>query len=662
MRRGVLVSQQLPTDAIPQASVAHYPETKPISCKVNLKSCSSAIVLFLAATGSPTQAGPEQRSESDRTTTTTSTSEFSRRDYYAAVERLDSLRRKLEEWGSVTASAPIIFREGGQFNLDRELAYDSKAGEVSQKGTLYRSTQQHIDDASSLVSGRAIQDTRTGFGNSMNLEVTPLVRFGMPKAKAAAAPEARSEADAQPHLPLPEPPKDTELTPPDFSLFGQIKADATASNDSVDANLFGKTADKPQGDLSLTSQQSVILGTNSKLTELIMRNMADPPKRQFTNPGKTVHMAIVQVSCNPGWRTRENYVAEITASCEYYNSTTHQVASETEGRRPVVFSVLPLIDAQTLELQSSQRQIIDLVTQISAAIPTQAANFRLKDVMKFVRDYKSTVATKTPKTISNSYSTGNQFGFRFMPSLVALKDPAEKGSPSANVLQSTVLPVLVTVVVDQGWVSNNGFDSVMVHISNRWMINDRPPLRTFWKRFARPMERETTLDRSRIAQDVRVTRESLESVFGSVSARPHISPAVASEYLMLRRDLNELSAKVLGSSHVVFAFSEPPGRNDPGHPVIRSVEPRTIPTSHPTRLAIWGDFLSSDCAVYVGGAKATDVMVARGGRQLVCTINVPDAAVERTGSATVIVESAGSFDSYGEVRLFKPQTVTVVEK
>jgi hypothetical protein len=108
--------------------------------------------------------------------------------------------------------------------------------------------------------------------------------------------------------------------------------------------------------------------------------MADPEKGAFTNPGKTVHVAVVQVSCNPGWRTRENYIADITATCEYYRSQTQQVIPEIEGRRPVVFSVLPLVDAQSLETQNSQREIIDLVAQVSAAYPTAKFDLRGKDV------------------------------------------------------------------------------------------------------------------------------------------------------------------------------------------------------------------------------------------------------------------------------------------
>jgi len=566
------------------------------------------------------------------------------------VNGLDELRKWLEEWGSVTVSAPIIMREAGQFNLEREIAIDPTTHQLDYAATHFKSTQQHIEDSSKLISGRAIQDTRVGRGNSLNLEVTPLMRFGAPNLKPTpGATPAPVPAD-----PLPKPPGEGELTPPDFSLFGEIKADAKANNDAVDSTLFGTTKDKPQGDLSLTSQQSILLGTNSKITELLMRNMADPKKRQFTNPGKTVHFAIVEVSCNPGWRTRENYVADVTASCEYYDSIRRRTASELEGRRPVVFSVLPLIDAQTLELQNSQRQITDLVTQISAAFPTQVANFRAKDVMKFVKDYKSTVATKTPKTITNSYSTGNSFGFRFMPSLVALKDPAESRSPSANILQSTVLPVLVTIVVDQAAVAEH-YDSVMVHISNRWLLNDRPPLRNFWKRFTRPMERETTLDRSRIAQQVQDTRMIMEKVFGGVADRQYVSPDVPAEYLMLRRDLTELSSKVMGSSHVVFAFKEPGNRNSPGHPVIESVQPKSITVGRPTRLAIWGSYFSDDCQVYIGGAAATDIQVSPGGNQLVCTVNIPAADVERSGEATVIVESNGTFDSFDAIRLFKPQ-------
>jgi hypothetical protein len=594
--------------------------------KVNIRFRVLFALLACAFVSDRAQAGQDEIRSQRTHTTVTSKTPLTQKEYDSAVTSLEFLRRKLEEWGSVTASAPIIMRESGQFSLDREIAVNPTTHELDYAATHFKSTQQHIEDASKAVSGRALQETRTSFGNSLNLEVTPLIRFGVPKP--AQTPTATATPDV-----LPSPPAAAELTPPAFTLAEDIKVDAKPASDS-----FATPAA-----LSLTSQQSILLGTNSKITELLMRNMADPPKRDFTNPGKTVHMAIVEVSCNPGWRTRENYVADVNASCEYYDNDTHRVASEMEGRRPVVFSVLPLLDAQTLELQNSQRQITELAAQVAAAFPTQAANFRAKDVTKFIRDYRSSVATKTPKTISNSYSSGNAFGFRFMPSLVALKDPAERHSPAANILQSTVLPVLVTIVTDTGWVESHGFDSVMLHISYRWLLNDRPPLRTFWKRFTRPMRRETALDRSAIASEVLFARQTVERIFGGVDELQEISALNRPDDLMLRRDFNELSAKLLGSSHVLFAFPEP-AKNFPGHPTVRSIEPKIIPRARKTVVAIWGENFLSDTTVFIGPWEAEILHLHHD--QIVATVTIPAAELPETDlEASVIVQSGGGFDT-----------------
>jgi hypothetical protein len=614
----------------------------------------SLFAFLLFAFVSPSAQAGQDESDSQRTqTTVTSAGELDEREYRDAVARLEFLRRKLEEWGSVTASAPIIMRESGQFSLDREIAINRTTHELEYPPTQFKSTQQHIEDASTAVSGRATQDTRTSFGNSLNLEVTPLVRFGAsnpkmpngtagtqtPTTAAGQTPTATSTPDV-----LPKAPGENELTPPPLVLTDDIKAEAKPASDS---------SVKPAETLSLTSQQSILLGTNSKITELLMRNMADPHKRDFTNPGKMVHMAIVEVSCNPGWRTRENYVADVNASCEYYNSGTHRVASEMEGRRPVVFSVMPLLDAQTLELQNSQRQITELAAQISAAFPTQAANYRAKDVMKFLKDYRSSVATKTPKTISNSYSSGNIFGFRFMPSLVALKDPAERHSPAANILQSTVLPVLVTIVTDTGWIQDHGFDSVMLQISYRWLLNDRPPLRTFWRRFTRPMQRETAADRSTVADGVQAASETLAIAFGGTEQGQLVSPNAKANDLMLRRDLNELSAKLLGSSHVLFAFPEPK-KNFPGHPTVASIEPRTIPADRKTTVAIWGENFLPDATVFIGAWEAEILHLNH--QQIIATVTIPSAELPGTSLvAPLIVQSGGGFDTMPDkITIFKP--------
>jgi hypothetical protein len=190
----------------------------------------------------------------------------------------------------------------------------------------------------------------------------------------------------------------------------------------------------------------------------------------------------------------------------------------------------------------------------------------------------------------------------------------------------------------------------MVHISNRWLLNDRPPLRKFFSRFARPMERETTWDRARIAHDVRVAEDQVAKVFGGPLDAPFLSPLTAPEYQFIRRDLKELSSKVLGSSNVVFAFPEPGRRNHPGHPVISNVYPEIIPVGIPTRVAVWGHFLPAGADVSVAGIAATDVSVGQGGRQLVCTVNVPASVATAGATATVIVESEGTFDSYNRLK------------
>ena len=142
-----------------------------------------------------------------------------------------------------------------------------------------------------------------------------------------------------------------------------------------------------------------------------MRKMANPPQKLFTNPEFEVHFAIVQVSCNPGWRTRENYIADVSATCEYYLLDKHGKGGAKEvvatddaygkvmGRErqiaPLVFSVLPLMDAQTLELQNSERRMTQLMADIAAAYPSAAANFRGRDLIQFVKQFQKDVATKT---------------------------------------------------------------------------------------------------------------------------------------------------------------------------------------------------------------------------------------------------------------------------
>jgi hypothetical protein len=271
--------------------------------------------------------------------------------------------------------------------------------------------------------------------------------------------------------------------------------------------------DKPKK----SATQALREAQDNVVRQKIYHELSDPERI----PSHTeVIFCIVQVSCNPGWRTKENYIADCSASLEYYNLCNKDTLSRSALRAPTVFSVLPLMDAQTVEMANSQREVTQLAFQLAASLPAKGVDVKAKDLFKFVKQYARDLRSITPIPVVNSYSSGGTFGFRFSPSYQALNDPAQKRARAANVLLPTTFPALITVILHHNDIRAaarefkpgyhwhgpqdplpEGF-SVMTHVSTRWYLKDRPPLANFFKRLVTPMKRDTSAIEVGAAKDV----------------------------------------------------------------------------------------------------------------------------------------------------------------
>lgn len=608
------------------------------------------------------------------------------------MRRVAELRKRLEEWGSVTVSAPLIMKEAGEFNLGDE--------------SIFPNTLQYINLALNSAQGGVSQSTATAFSNQLDFTVTPT--FSVNPLTGVKEQRTGTDSSLTP---------DSVANGTSITLTNMLAPGTTGSTGGQFANpgallvgpngqtqlKTGDTAAKtlmPPSSFTLSGSQAAMIGSNAKLSELLIREMADPKQRLFTNPEYAIHFAIVQVSCNPGWRTRENYIADVSATCEYYQSETTTGNSETRrtssgqlplkvqtvedesephvvsapGHTPLVFSVLPLIDAQTLELQNSERRLTELAASLSAAYPTAAANLKGRDLMQFVKQFQKDTQTVTPRTVSNSYSSGPTFGFRMMPSLTALKDPARSGSKPANILQATSFPVLVTVVVSNADVARLKADSVRVSIANRWLINDRPPFKEIWRRIGLPLWREYTSARVNLAMDFGEANTEL----GMLLKNRSWCDAYHEAAITLERDLHELRGKIIGISNPVFPLprSVEKRRGETGEgvaPRIQRVIPAEIVKDGKATLFISGlNFFWNEAGVYVKDkAKITPedlsihvwlghiegtVLLCNGDDQLVVEFDSLSGLTE-TDSTSLIIKSDKGAAGWGQAIKLKAPVV-----
>jgi len=400
------------------------------------------------------------------------------------VGALDRIRDKVEEWGVVTISAPVAVLDPTAFSVPDDIVTPAAA----------------YSSARTDVEASAVQVTETGVSNQLGTTVVPAIIPPVPRPPAGGAatqntttsttvtaPAAAGAATSPTPVPNPNE-QELPLVAPTPATFAPINIGNIPAPGKSVAEALREAQD-------------------NTMRQKIYTQMSYPKGIKAYN---TVVFAIVEVSCNPGWRTKEHYIAECSASLEYADLCRKKHLSLGEQRLPVVFSVLPLLDAQTVEMANSQRQVTQLAFQIAASLPMHGVNVRAKDLFQFVRRYSRDLRSRSPIPVVNSFSSGNTFGFRFSPSFQAMKDPAQRNARAGNVLLPTSFPALITVVMhdeDIDYLVHGSEESVLepglwTHVSTRWFLKDRPPLWQLPKRLFSPMRRDTAKMGIIAAEDV----------------------------------------------------------------------------------------------------------------------------------------------------------------
>lgn len=444
-----------------------------------------------------------------------------RKDARQAACYLEKVRRKVEEWGLITISAPVEIVDEKEY---LSLGPDSNFPSFREELTLARTgTQATVAESRERV-----------LSNGLTVEATPPGTAFVP---AVTNPTGGGT---------------TTTSTTTTATSGAAPAVPNASTQAT--SMMSSTTFAPPGTLvtapsGISERQALNIAAGDKMHANLQRAMTrDNGYRGYNR----MVFAVVQVSCNPGWRTRNNYVGDCTAEIEYYDRMLNAPIPHCERRQPTVFSVLPLIDAQTIEAQNSERRFSEFAADIAAAFPTQYANIKARDLLKIASRFQKDARSRTAQPVVNTYSTGRIMGFRFSPSFQALKDPAATSSGTANVLIPTTFPALVTIVLNDADLKALrilGTDGtrygLIVHISTRWYLNDRPPLISWYRRIGRPLARETSMQRLDMADDVAQMFSYYHKVEAAAAGPVHRFDPVCEE---LRRDVLELEAKGIGQS------------------------------------------------------------------------------------------------------------------
>lgn len=402
----------------------------------------------------------------------------------SALKDLASVEKAANEWGTVAISDLVLVKNNHQFDLGYtnstrdyiNLARSNRSGRATStdiaKLMLQLNGQAAL--ASPISTGRPATGTNAASG-LLDQEQRPSLRDSLTNASTGTAPGAKIEAG-----------------------------------------------------LALPERQALEQGVNDKLVELMLNLLVNPPDIK----DKAILFGVMQVTCQPGWRTKEGYIADLNVSVRYARKVTKTKSKSksnmTTGNgtffngnpptnekpnsddvwdinpaaSPGVYAVLPLIDTETFDLASLRQRQLDLAATLAAAFAAQGMTAQAELLARYVRDRTFQVQTVSQLPSYSSYSDGLSFGFRLYPTPRAIGDVDQPFSGPKAILNPTTFPAVVAILVDKSeqeshpasrsddcqqggkdaQCKSGTWDHYFVQTHIRWLPN-KQPIRAFYRAF-----------------------------------------------------------------------------------------------------------------------------------------------------------------------------------
>ena len=339
--------------------------------------------------------------------------------YQSIAKELDEVEEHLEAWGSASVSGAILVPDAKRFATE----YD-------------RPLEEHIQAAQNQLHA----------GVAKSLETATEVR---------SSTRASNVVGAEPS---------DDVTPPEVTATDTFADDRFQAPQSL---LSGQQFTIPLTD-------SIRAGYSSKFQELLLDFLANPGKLTHGD----LHLVVAQISCNPGWRTRTDYMADVRISVEL----TKKSDEDSDPRRSImvdedlgtvrVAAVLPLLESQNVDMRVSLRDQVALLNSLSAALQNSGALAESSTVSQIAKRFQQDSASRTALPSINGYAAAEGFGYQFRPVYQAIDDLTDPRSQGEYVLNPVSFPVLALVVVE------DGKDATHLSLSadTRWYRLERPDL------------------------------------------------------------------------------------------------------------------------------------------------------------------------------------------
>ena len=257
---------------------------------------------------------------------------------------LDAMAERLEEYGTITMSAPMLSKPDAAFGFDlnRDVNdYFKEAKSEVQGGAA--SLEQVIQSFSLSAAVQADPTQMAAYGekvrqyyqqasrqqmqqNLVDSAAESEFRAAVQAAQAEKDPQVRDQklADARTKLAASLAP---QATPPPFPVASDVGAAPTPATSATPASgrsgLLDSGAFKAAGALlpanfspTLSNRTALVTAAGDKAVEAIFRVLGNPGDAQRFK-GKIVTFGAAAVSVDPGWRTRKDFAADLTVRLGY---------------------------------------------------------------------------------------------------------------------------------------------------------------------------------------------------------------------------------------------------------------------------------------------------------------------------------------------------------
>jgi hypothetical protein len=409
----------------------------------------------------------------------------------SALRKLSVIERQLNEWGTFSLSSLLLLPQKGQFSL-------------SLTNT---PTETYIERTRNTRSGSAmVTDVRKLQEQfEATVDTVPGINTGLPAAaRPALVPTANTVIVTNILLA-----NGTVVTV--TNSVSSSGAPGAGSGGGAAPGSFGTAPTAIPAVLAdpansrISERQALEQGISDKVYERLLSQLTQPLDLP---DGQRVVFGIVQVSCQPGWRTAKDYIADMhmdvafakaqkaSKPCATTNSSTQtekggvSAQANEPGKNgadpadwithpsasPSIFAVLPLTDSLQFDLQSRRRRELDLAASLAGTFAAQGLSGAAKMMARYVRERDFALESASMIPVATTYTDGSSFGFRIYPRPQGITQPGDPYSGAGSVLQPVSFPALVGILVDTKEVGSDvDWTHFRIDTHTRWVpVQGRP--------------------------------------------------------------------------------------------------------------------------------------------------------------------------------------------